>query len=319
MTSEKKIKTLIVSGFLGSGKTSFVNHLIQQLDKEKTIIIENEFGEVGIDGQLIKSNSGTLFEISNGCVCCDLNTELTDTLREVMEIPTCEYLIIETTGIADPSTVAASFYSSMKIEAAFCPIYATCLVDVDLIEQRLEETDEALRQIAFASTIVLNKIDLVSQEKLDEVEKLLSEINPIAKIFKAKQGQIIPEIDLKNQFFDKEINISKKENSHHHHHHHKGISSFTFHIDKPINIHSLVNRLYVLQMLNSHQIYRVKGIIYSKEFSEKTSIQSVGKHIDVDHIGPWAENETKQSAIVVIGRNIQKESVEKIILQCVGR
>ena len=312
---EKRIKTLIVSGFLGAGKTSFVNNLIQVLDKDKTIIIENEFGEIGIDGQLIKGNSGTLFEISNGCVCCDLNSELTDTLREVIKIPTCEYLIIETTGIADPATVAASFYSSMKIESVFCPIYATCLVDVDLIEQRLSETDEALRQIAFASTIIINKIDLVSDERLSKVENLLGKINPTAKIFKAKQGKITEKIDSKNEFFDAQIKILKQEN-HHHHHHHDEISSFTFQIEKPFHLHSLVNRLYVLQLLSSHQIYRVKGIIYSKEFSEKTTIQSVGKHIDVSHIGPWDKDEIKQSTIVVIGKNIEKESIEKILLQC---
>lgn len=319
MTSARKIKTLLVSGFLGAGKTSFINHLIQKLDSKKTIIIENEFGEVGIDGALLKTAGNTMFEISNGCICCDVNHELNDALREVMKVETCEYLIIETTGIADPATVAASFYSSMKIEDVFTPIHATCLVDVDMIEDRLKETDEALRQIAFATTIILNKTDLIDVEKLKEVSIIISEINPTAKVLHAEKGIIKENINYLHDFFDDNFkNLEKQPHHHHHHeHHHHEISSYTFTFHEPLKLHTLVNRLYVLQLVSSHQIYRVKGIINSVEYSEKSTIQSVGKHIEVNHIGAWDDKETKQSTIVVIGKNIEKQSIEKILNSCI--
>jgi len=192
----KKIPTTIISGFLGSGKTTFLNAIINDNKNKKFAIIENEFGEIGIDQDLIIKTEDNIFEMSNGCICCSLNDDLYQTLLSLYKrINDFDELLIETTGIADPSSVALPFIDENQYGNVFELKRIVCIADAEFVEERIKESEEALKQIAVADLIVINKIDLVQSEYVKKLEVILKDINPLAKIITAdKNNKPIDEI-----------------------------------------------------------------------------------------------------------------------------
>lgn len=212
----------ILTGFLGAGKTTFLNHLLQQNKDTRYAIIENEFGEQGIDGELVVRPDETIVELNNGCLCCTLNDNLYDILNELFERrDQFDEVIIEATGVADPTGLAEPFVSHPLIKKHFPLKGVICLVDAELIESHLVETEEAKNQVAFSDVLLINKTDLVEPKYVEELSKKLKQQNPLASIAIGNKASF-PDIELNPEHspLDELFKQSLAHDHHHHDHHH---------------------------------------------------------------------------------------------------
>ncbi|MEL7342126.1 MAG: GTP-binding protein, partial [Bacteroidota bacterium] len=186
----------ILTGFLGAGKTTFLNHILKTNNETRYAIIENEFGEQGIDGELVVRPDETIVELNNGCLCCTLNDNLYDILNELFD-RRADYdeIIIEATGVADPTGLAQPFVSHPLIKKHFPLQGIICLVDAEQIQDQLEETEEAKSQVAYSDVLLINKTDLVEPEDVDALQQSLAQLNPLARIVLGHKGAF-PAIEL---------------------------------------------------------------------------------------------------------------------------
>ncbi|MEL6865816.1 MAG: GTP-binding protein [Bacteroidota bacterium] len=264
-------KVTLITGFLGSGKTTFLNHLIRERSSERMLVIENEVGKCNVDGALVEPGIEEVVELTAGCLCCSLSGELLDAL-EVASAKQDKYdrLVIETTGVADPSSIVQVFLADRMVERFFQLEQVICVVDAGLVEDWLEETEEALRQIVMADVILLNKADTVSEAYLPELTARMQAINPHALILSGDNGRFpISQIldrrlgDIAS-FESRLETISQRPDLAHHPNpaakgsRHK-VNTFTLTFDQPfilddnfsLQLHRLVN-------LFRDQVYRVK-------------------------------------------------------------
>lgn len=309
----------ILTGFLGSGKTTFLNQVLEQKPETKFAIVENEFGEAGIDGELIIKPDNEIFELSNGCLCCSLNEGIYDILNELSQkTEQFDELIIETTGIADPANVASPFFSNSEIKKDFPVKRIVCLVDVELIEDQLIETEEAIKQLAFSDIILLNKTASVSEVYLDELKGKLLSINPFIKFFEEK-GMIFPVNEIFETVRDADIKIEENEpKTHSHEHKHGKIKSFTFRFAEPFIDKELQMRLFGYLVFEAKGLYRIKGIINAKDVNHRLILQSVGQSLSISGGKAWQEDEIRESKIVFIGKDLDKAFFEKLLKGCLA-
>jgi len=325
----------ILTGFLGAGKTTFLNATLTQKSNIKFAIIENEFGEEGIDGELIVQVKDDLVELSNGCLCCTLNENLYDILNDLHgRQDTFDELIIETTGIADPAGVAVVFMSDPGVAKAFDLKRVVCLVDAELVEDQLRDTAEAIKQISFSDVILLNKTENVSPEYVQQLKTMLEGLNPFAKIFVGNKNQYpIDEIfalerdqEFKNEPKKEEKHehqhdhTCKHDHNHHHAHHaHGDIVSLSFRFSEPFDLHELHHRLTVFLLFQAKDVYRVKGIVWGYDKSQKAIVQSVGKSLSIEGGREWAADEARISRVVFIGKMLKPAGFEKMLRQCLSK
>jgi len=190
MDKRKIIPVSVLTGFLGAGKTTLVNHILREQSEYKFGLIINEIGEIGIDGQLVQTETEDVVEMSNGCICCTIRKDLVKGIQKLLKRTDLDYILIETTGIADPGPVAQTFLNVPQLQQYARLDSIITLVDAENILQQLEETAVAKEQIALADFILLNKTDLVSQQELTAVEESLTAINPFARIFRTEQSKV---------------------------------------------------------------------------------------------------------------------------------
>jgi len=326
----------ILTGFLGAGKTTFLNHLLQENEGTRYAIIENEFGEQGIDNELVIRPDETIVELNNGCLCCTLNDNLYDILNELFERrDQFDEIIIEATGVADPTGLAQPFISHPLIKKHFPLTAIICLVDSELVEQQIEETEEAINQITFSDILLVNKIDLVDEEYLSSLEQTLKHLNPLATILRGQKNHY-PEIDYKgNQEKLEELLLESTKKMHvheedmsfpvqkpHHHHHHKHteeIMSHTFVFDSPFNAQVLSQQLSIFLTFQSKGLYRIKGLIWLEGENQQFILQSVGKRMDFEPKRDWTTDEQKQSVLVFIGKNLQRQGLLRLLNRCLSK
>lgn len=336
----------ILTGFLGAGKTTFLNALIKAHPERKPIIVENEFGEENIDSELVIGAGDKIFSFSDGCVCCSLNTELFDLLRQLWQNKDkFDELIIEATGIADPGFIAMPFVEDPAMERYYKLDRVICLVDAQFVQYQLENTEEARKQIAFSDILLITKTDQVSAEKITAIKQLLREINPWAQVFdgNSQDGYPIEAIyQLNRERLDRSLleagekeYHAESEHEHHHeeghhhehgehcdhehaheHHHHHDIESFSFKYDQPFDLAKLQDLL--LDYLNVHadHIYRVKGFIEVPNQANRLVVQLVGNMLTITDGQPWQEGEERKSRLVFIGKNLHQEAIEKLLDAC---
>jgi G3E family GTPase len=328
-------KTTILTGFLGAGKTTYLNHLLKSNPNTKYAIIENEFGEQSIDGDLIVRATDNIVEMNNGCLCCSLNEGLYDLLSDLhLRKDDFDELIIEATGIADPAGIAEPFLTNPAVKNTFKLINTICMIDAEQIEDQLQETEEAIKQISFSDVLLINKSDLVSVDYIDSLKKILNGINPLAEILVKENGDYPVIYSNKSNQQKSHIENSQKCNHHNHgshdnQHEHKGLSTFShqhtnivthsFVFNQPFDIELLYHRLFVLLTVQGKDIYRFKAIVYSKNTPYKLVIQSVGKRLGMEELNAWKEEEEKHSRFVFIGKAIKPEGFRKLLAQCVSK
>ncbi len=318
------IPVTIITGFLGSGKTTLLNQIITSHPDIKFAVIENEFGEIGIDNELVQGAEDGIFEMSNGCICCTLNDELVETLSKLLNSEKkFDHLIIETTGIAEPDSIAAAFVTDPSVQEYFKLNAVICLADAVNIEDMLHEREEAKRQISFADYILLNKKSEVSEEYLQKLKEILKLANPLAEIGSSDYGKADRDLMNINAYAAGEVEAKLKaqhkitgphHEHHHHHHQHDDIVSHSFILDRPFDMLKLRHWMQVLLMLQGEGIYRVKGVLDVAYQDKKVILQSVRKAYSFSLGADWPEG-PRQSRIVFIGRNLRKDILEKSLRQ----
>ena len=186
-----KIPVTILTGFLGSGKTTLLNRILSEEHGKRIAVIENEYGEIGIDQALVIDADEEIFEMSNGCICCTVRGDLIRVLSNLMKRrDKFDYVLVETTGLADPGPVAQTFFMDDEIREEYSLDGIITLVDAGHIEQQLGRSDESTEQVAFADVLVLNKTDLVDNETLDGLETRLREMNRMAKVIRCEKADL---------------------------------------------------------------------------------------------------------------------------------
>ena len=331
----KKVPVTLLTGFLGAGKTTFLNHLIQENKQVRYAIIENEFGEQGIDNELVINPDNSIITQNNGCLCCTLNDNLYAILNELHDRRD-EYdeIIIEATGVADPSGLAQPFLSHPLIKKHFPLVNIICLVDAELVKDQLEDTEEAINQITFSDLLLINKTDLVAEVYVDRLAKKLQTLNPLARIVRGNK-QAFPAIEwqenqgrLKTIFHGqgalKTLSSAasfpvQKPHAHHLHNHTQDVVSLTFTFDRPFSGSSLKQHLFVYLMFQSAGLYRVKGLIWLEGEDQQFIVQSVGKRLDMEAKRLWEPTEKRQSVVVFIGKNLKSDGLEKLLQKCFSK
>ncbi|MDX2068152.1 MAG: GTP-binding protein [Haliscomenobacter sp.] len=324
------IPVTILTGFLGAGKTSLLNQLIANHPEKKFAIIENEFGEVPIDGDLVIGASDAIFELANGCICCSLNGELIETLEKLLNSgKDFDHLIIETTGMAEPDAVAAAFVSDPGIQSAFQLDGTVCLVDAVSVQETLAEREEAVKQITFADHIVINKSDDVQAHYLEALQANLREMNPLASISLANYGHTAADLialhayevgQLERRIKDVVQDSHSHEHEHvHEHQHHADVTAHSFTFEQTFNLLAFIHWSKVLLMIQGKNIYRIKGILNLGEGESKMVFQSVRTQSAFTRAGDWREGEPRLSRIVIIGKNLKREALEKALRSCLKK
>ena len=203
MDTPRNIPVTILTGFLGSGKTTLLNRILKEEHGKRIAVIENEFGEVGIDQALVINADEEIFEMSNGCICCTVRGDLIRVLGNLMKRrDKFDYVLVETTGLADPGPVAQTFFMDDEIRAEFALDGIVTLVDAAHVEQQLGRSDESTEQIAFADVLVLNKTDLVDDDALDRLEARLREMNRMARVIRSERADLSVDTVLNLNAFD---------------------------------------------------------------------------------------------------------------------
>ncbi len=203
MSAQNKVPVTILTGFLGSGKTTLLNRILSEEHGKRIAVIENEYGEVGIDQALVINADEEIFEMSNGCICCTVRGDLIRVLGNLMKRrDKFDYVLVETTGLADPGPVAQTFFMDDEIRSEFALDGIVTLVDAAHIEQQLGRSDESTEQIAFADVLVLNKTDLVGTESLDALEARLRDMNRMTKVVRSEKANVPVETVLNLSAFD---------------------------------------------------------------------------------------------------------------------
>jgi G3E family GTPase len=307
----------ILSGFLGAGKTTFLNVLIKTKTKTRYAIIENEIGKEGIDGELIVKPEDGIVEMNNGCLCCSLNDNLYDILNELnTRAEEFDELVIETTGIADPAGVAEPFFVNADIKKAFPLKRVITLIDAELIEDQLQETEEAIKQIVFSDALVVNKTALVDKEYLANLKNILSELNPFASIFFENESEFPIDEILAIERDQDDKSLVKVKSSPTKLHKHGNITALSFVFEEPFDIKELQMRLYAFLVFESKDLYRMKGVFYGHAIQHKIILQSVGKNLSVVGGKAWQNDEKKQSKMVIIGKNLKSEFFYNLLKSC---
>lgn len=328
--------TTILTGFLGAGKTTYLNHLISNNPEKKYAIIENEFGEQSIDSDLILRAEGDIVELNNGCLCCTLNENLYEILNTLFDKRE-EYdeVIIEATGVANPVGLVEPFVSHPAIKEHFPISNVVCLVDAELLEEQLAETEEAIGQITYSDVLLINKTDLVAKAQVEKVKQILKELNPLAKILEGNMAYF-PEIPAggNKELFTEKFGQDSQGHAHshgknessfpvekphsHHHHEHTQVNSFVIEFDQPFNFQNLYHQLHAYLVFQSKGLYRMKGLVWVQDSEHPYVLQSVGKRLDFTEYTQSIQGKAKRSKVVFIGKNLQRKSFERLLNRCLS-
>lgn len=312
--TKNKIPVTIITGFLGAGKTTLLNVLIAEYPNKKFAIIENEFGDIPIDQELVVNANDGIFELSNGCICCSLNVELGELLQKLaQDTYQFDHLIIETTGIAEPDGIAAAFIGPNK-GSKFILDGTICLADAYDVVINLQERGEAVKQVAFSDLILLNKVDLVTATQLEEAMQLLSKYAVESPIIPCNFGKAGRDL-LSLRAYDSD-RLENKFLNPAHHHHHSDMVAHSFEFKEPILADKFEHWINMLLFMSSQQLYRIKGVLNLDGETHKIIFQSVRSSSKIELGSSWMEGEIRKSKIVFIGSQIKKESLEKGLKSC---
>ena len=315
-----RIPVTILTGFLGSGKTTLLNRILTEQHGLKIAVIENEFGEIGIDHELVINADEELVEMNNGCICCTVRGDLIRILGNLLKRKDkFDHILIETTGLADPGPVVQTFFVDEQLKEKLFVNGVVTLVDAKHILQHIDENGEAEEQIGFADVILLNKCDLASEAELDGLEKRIRDVNALAKIHRTTRAEIeiskVMDVGGFNLDRAMEVNPHFLEDGHHHHHSH--ISSVGIESDGDCDGKKLNDWINKLIQEQGADIFRMKGVFSVKNQPERVIFQGVHMLIDAASGGPWGERPRKNS-LVFIGRHLDREALNKGFRSCLA-
>jgi len=333
-----KVPVTILTGFLGSGKTTLLNHILTQQHGKKIAVIENEFGDVGIDDALLKQNikehtGEDVIEMMNGCICCTVRQDLVEVIKRLAARKgQLDAIVIETTGLADPAPVAQTFFVDDAV-SAFCKLDGiVTLIDAKNVEQHLEEVkpegveNEAVEQVAFADRLILNKIDTVpegeeGEKKLAEIEQKLRDINKFAPIIRSQQSKVAVDQVLNIGAFDLERTKEMDPeflNTDAEHEHDTTVSSLGFEIEGEVNLPQLEEWIGKLLREKAVDIYRMKGVLAIQGEENKFVYHAVHMLFNGTFDEPWGANEARTCRLTFIGKNLDHEDLRTNFYACMA-
>ena len=342
--SNEKIPVTVLTGYLGAGKTTLLNRILSEPHGKKFAVIVNEFGEIGIDNDLVVNADEEVFEMNNGCICCTVRGDLVRIIDGLMRRKgKFDAIIVETTGLADPAPVAQTFFMDENVGAKTRLDAVVTVADAKWLNERLKDAPEAKNQIAFADVILINKTDLVSPEELSDIEARIRGINPYAKLHKTERAKVPLDAVLGRNAFDLDRILDLEpdflggdDHDHHNHNHDHGhdhdhghgglkhyhdeeMQSIALRTDKPLDPDKFLPWVQDLVQKEGPNILRCKGILAFKDDDQRFVFQGVHMILDGDHQRPWKAGEKRDSRIVFIGRNLPGKMITDGFESCIAK
>lgn len=353
--AQTQIPVTVLTGYLGSGKTTLLNRILSENHGKRYAVIVNEFGEIGIDNDLIVESDEEIYEMNNGCVCCTVRGDLIRVVEGLMRRPgRFDAIVVETTGLADPVPVAQTFFMDEDVRAKTKLDAVVALVDAKHLPLRLKDSREAEDQIAFADVVLLNKTDLVNEDELRQVEATIRAINPTARIHRTTRAGIALDqvldrgaFDLKRVLADDPHFLDAHDHDHdhacgpdcdhdHHHHHdhdhhdhdhhdhdHGSVSPIHDVTVKSVSLRGgdmdpkkFFPWIEKITQMEGPNILRLKGIIAIKDDPDRYVLQGVHMIIEGDHQRAWKDGEKRESRLVFIGRELDAERLTRSFEAC---
>ena len=337
-----KVPVTVLTGYLGAGKTTLLNRILSEQHGRKFAVIVNEFGEIGIDNDLVVGADEEVFEMNNGCICCTVRGDLIRILEGLMKRRgKFDAIIVETTGLADPAPVAQTFFVDQDVQDRAWLDAVVTVADAKWLSERLKDAPEAKNQIAFADVIILNKMDLVTEGELREVEARIRAINPYAKLHRTSRCQVPLDAVLGRNAFDLDrileiepefLHVDEHEHDHHghdhghdHSHDHHGLKhyhdeemqSLSIRVDGDVDPNKFMPWINDLVQQEGPNILRSKGILSFKDEPKRFVFQGVHMILDGELQRDWKPDEKRESKVVFIGRNLKEDAIRTGFMACV--
>jgi G3E family GTPase len=352
----QRIPVTVLTGYLGAGKTTLLNHILTAQHGRRVAIIENEFGEVGVDNELVIGADEEIFETNNGCLCCTVRGDLIRILGQLARRKNrFDYVLIETTGLADPGPVAQTFFRDDEVREHYALDAIVTVVDTRHIGLHIDDSPEAQRQIAFADVILLNKTDLVDEAQLAAVESRVRRMNRAAHVHRtrnsivpiesilgvnafdlARLGEVDPTLLAEEKprkhdhahdghdhsHCDHEHGHCEHEHhdhGHHHHHDHEhGVMTVSLRTQKPLDLRKIDQWMGELLGTKGADLYRFKGILSVANENRRVVFQGVHMIFDGRPDRPWRDGERRESRLVFIGKDLDREALRKSFEGCIA-
>ena len=317
-TSQAAVPVTVLTGYLGAGKTTLLNNILTHEHGKKVAVIVNEFGEVGIDNQLVIDADEEIFEMNNGCICCTVRGDLIRIIGNLMRRrDKFDHLVIETTGLADPAPVIQTFFVDEDIQSQLLLDAVVTVVDAKHIHQHWD-SDEAQEQIAFADVVLLNKVDLVAADELDALEAKIKDMNALVKIYRTQNAELSMDAVLGVRAFDldKALAVDPDILSEDAHEHDESVYSLAFVESGSLDKSKLNTWMSDLLQTKGPDIFRMKGILNIDGEDERYVFQGVHMIFDGKAERPWETEEERKNELVFIGRNLDEDELKAGLKAC---